>query len=50
MEILNQVLQVSGALSAIVGGLITISLLIPGEQPEKTLQKMLDFLKKISLK
>lgn len=40
-------------LSSVVGllsSVIAISLLIPGEQPEKALQKALDFLKKFSKK
>ena len=38
------------ALSALVGALIAISLLVPGKEPEKSLQKILDLLKKVSKK
>jgi hypothetical protein len=43
-------MQVAGALTAIVTGAIAIALLIPGEQPEKFLQKVLDFITKFSRK
>lgn len=43
-------LGVLGALTASVSALIALFLLIPGEQPEKFLQKILDFLAKLSLK
>lgn len=35
---------------AILGGIITICLLIPGPQPEKALQSIVDFLTKFSAK
>jgi len=40
-------------ISALVAGLssaIAVALMIPGEQPEKTLQKIVDFLKRWSKK
>lgn len=40
-------------ISALVAGLtsaIAVALVIPGDQPEKTLQKMVDFLKRWSKK
>jgi len=40
-------------ISALVAGLtsaIAVALVIPGDQPEKTLQKIVDFLKKWSKK
>lgn len=40
---------VSG-LVAVLGGLVAICLVIPGEQPEKTFQSISDFLKKFSVK
>ena len=39
-----------GNVSVILAAVIAISLLIPGEQPEKFLQKVLDFIKKFSKK
>lgn len=41
---------VLSAILAILGGLITIFMLIPGEQPEKALQGLVDFLTKFSRK
>ena len=38
------------ALIALLSGVIAIALIIPGEQPEKALQKIVDFLTKISKK
>lgn len=42
--------EVLAGLSAVIGGLITISLIIPGDQPEKALQGVADFLAKFSKK
>jgi hypothetical protein len=42
--------EVVSAVMALMSGVIAISMLIPGEQPEKALQKMVDFLKKFSAK
>jgi len=39
-----------GALTAVLSALIALFLLIPGEQPEKALQAIVDFLKKFSVK
>lgn len=44
------VVQLLGALTASVSALIALALLIPGKQPEAFLQKVLDFLAKLSLK
>lgn len=44
------VVQIIGAVIALVTALIGVCLLIPGEQPEKFLQKILDLLKKLSVK
>lgn len=47
------VLNYQVIISALIGictGLISISLLIPGEQPEKALQGFVDFLAKFSAK
>lgn len=38
------------ALLGLLGGVIAIALLIPGPEPETTLQKFVDFLKKFSKK
>lgn len=38
------------ALIAILTGVIGISLMIPGDQPEKALQKIVDFLSNMSRK
>ena len=38
------------ALVALFSGVIAVALLIPGEQPEKTLQGIVDFLSKFSKK
>lgn len=43
-------LDVIGAATSVVAAAIAISLLIPGDEPEKTLKKVHDFLKKISNK
>lgn len=37
-------------LDVILGGLITICMVIPGPEPERTLQKVADFLSKFSRK
>ena len=42
--------SVVGAVSSILVGVIAISLLIPGDQPEKALQGVVDFLKQFSKK
>lgn len=38
------------AISALLSGAIAVALLIPGEQPEKTLQKVVTLLAKFSRK
>lgn len=42
--------DVIGFLVMILTGIIGISLIIPGDQPEKALQAVLDFIKKFSKK
>lgn len=42
--------EILNALLALLGAVIGICLLIPGDQPEKALQGVVDFLKKISNK
>lgn len=39
-----------GALTALFGAIIAIAQLIPGDEPERTLQKIVDFLSKFSRK
>jgi hypothetical protein len=39
-----------GATTALLGAVIAIAQLIPGEQPEKSLQAVLDFISKFSRK
>ena len=39
-----------GAITALLGAVIAIAQLIPGEQPEKSLQAVVDFLSKFSKK
>jgi hypothetical protein len=39
-----------GAITALLGAVIAIAQLIPGEQPEKSLQAVVDFLAKFSRK
>jgi uncharacterized membrane protein len=54
MDILNNILNnwqsYLGALSAILVAAIAVASLIPGDEPEKTLQKIVDFLSKFSKK
>lgn len=54
MHVLQMIVERGPAvLSAIVGllsAVIAVCLLIPGEQPEKALQAIVDFLKKFSRK
>ena len=38
------------AVMSLLTGIIAIAMLIPGEQPEKTLQKIVDFISKFSKK
>lgn len=47
--IANGPIVVSGVIG-ILSGVIAIALLIPGEQPEKALQGIVEFLKKYSAK
>lgn len=39
-----------GALTALLGAVIAIAQLIPGDEPERTLQKIVDILTKFSRK
>ncbi len=42
--------EILAALNAVLMALIALFLLVPGEQPEKTIQKVADFLGKFSRK
>lgn len=54
IELMNWILANGGALLAgvtmVLSGVIAIAMMIPGEQPEKALQKILDFISKLSNK
>lgn len=50
IAIISKVQDVAGMLIMILMGLIGIFMMIPGEQPEKSLQSILDFIKKFSKK
>ena len=50
LAIMAQVQHVAGLVIMILTGVIGIAMIIPGEQPEKALQKALDFIKKFSKK
>jgi hypothetical protein len=39
-----------GALTAMLGAVAAVATFIPGDEPEKTLQKIVDFLSKFSKK
>jgi hypothetical protein len=39
-----------GALTALLAAVATVATFIPGDEPEKTLQKIVDFLSKFSKK
>lgn len=43
-------LEILGAVDVILGGLIAIALLVPGEQPEKALGGVKNFIAKFSKK
>jgi len=54
MDILNNILNnwqsYLGAVSAVLVAAIAVASLIPGDQPEKSLQAVVDFLSKLSRK
>jgi hypothetical protein len=54
MSVINFIIanfsQILVAIMALISAVIGICLLIPGEQPEKFLQSLLDFLSKFSRK
>lgn len=49
-QILNDVIVVIGAITTICGAVIIIAQKIPGDQPEKFLQGVVDFIAKFSKK
>lgn len=54
MEVLKMIMENApmyiAAINALLVAIIAVAVLIPGEQPEKALQKVVDFLAKISRK
>lgn len=54
MEIVKYVMEnwqeMLNAGTALITGVVAVSLIIPGEQPEKFLQSVLNFIKKFSKK
>lgn len=50
ISIVGKVQEIAGLAVMVLTGLIGIAMLIPGEQPEKALQAVLDVLKKFSKK
>ena len=49
-EIVNAALLAVGSFTAFLGALYTLALLIPGEQPDKTIKAFLDLTTKFSRK
>lgn len=50
ISLIGKAQEVAGMVSLVLTGLIGIAMLIPGEQPEKALQSVLEFIKKFSKK
>lgn len=50
LEVLAKLPEYTDAVVGVLGAVIVLCMLIPGEQPEKTLQKVVDFIKKLSRK
>jgi hypothetical protein len=50
LQILNQAQMIVGEIVIILSALIAVFMVIPGDEPEKSLQKVLDFIKKLSKK
>lgn len=50
VNFLKNIGPVVAAVNALLIGVIAIAVLIPGEQPEKALQSVVDFLSKLSIK
>lgn len=50
LQIMAKAQDILGQVVVIITALIAIFMVIPGDQPEKALQKVLDFIKKFSKK
>jgi hypothetical protein len=50
IQIIAKAQDVLGSVSLVLTGLIAICMMIPGDQPEKALQSILDLIKKFSKK
>lgn len=50
MQLMGQAQNIVGGIVMIVNGLIIVAMIIPGEQPEKFLHGIADFLSKFSKK
>lgn len=50
LSLVGKIDELMGLIAMVLSGLIGIAMLIPGDQPEKSLQKILDFIKKFSKK
>jgi hypothetical protein len=50
IALISKAQEIAGLAILILTGLIGICLMIPGDQPEKALQAVLDFIKKFSKK
>lgn len=50
VQIVSQAPVYVSAIAGILGALIVLFMLIPGEEPEGTLQKIVDFISKFSKK
>ena len=50
LQIMAKAQDILGQMVVIITALIAIFMVIPGDQPEKALQKVLDFIKKFSKK
>lgn len=50
LAILGQIPLILGQAAVAISALIALFMLIPGEEPEKSLQKLLDVIKKFSKK
>lgn len=50
LQIISKGQEVLAQIVIIISAMIAIAMVIPGDEPEKTLQKALDFIKKFSKK
>ena len=49
-NILNNWQSYLGVLTAVLGAAIAVATIVPGDEPERTLQKIVDFISQISRK